>query len=103
MRSFIVVCVLTLSFLLPTRAALAFQPPQHPHPSQTVTPQPDESTLREHGHYQNVDGKLVHSPAHTVRNFVPNGASAKCEDGSYSFSLHRQGTCSHHGGVAQWL
>ncbi|QQX91359.1 DUF3761 domain-containing protein [Gluconobacter sphaericus] len=100
MRSFIVAGVLTLSFLLPTCAALAFQPP---HPSQAVTSQPDENTLREHGRYQNVDGKLVHSPAHTVRNFVPNGASAKCEDGSYSFSLHRQGTCSHHGGVAQWL
>ena len=35
-----------------------------------------------------------------------SGASsptARCRDGSYSFSQHRSGTCSHHGGVAQWL
>ena len=32
----------------------------------------------------------------------PAGSSAKCRDGSYSFSAHRQGTCSHHGGVAVW-
>ncbi|PAU45220.1 hypothetical protein CK936_30680 [Streptomyces albireticuli] len=31
------------------------------------------------------------------------GASAVCNDGSYSYSAHRRGTCSHHGGVAQWL
>lgn len=33
----------------------------------------------------------------------PAGATAICRDGSYSFSQHRQGTCSHHGGVARWL
>jgi hypothetical protein len=31
------------------------------------------------------------------------GATAKCKDGTYSHSKHHQGTCSHHGGVAQWL
>ncbi|WP_161884338.1 DUF3761 domain-containing protein [Deinococcus alpinitundrae] len=30
----------------------------------------------------------------------PAGASAQCRDGSYSFSTHWRGTCSHHGGVA---
>ena len=34
---------------------------------------------------------------------APAGASARCRDGTYSFSAHRRGTCSHHGGVAQWL
>ena len=34
---------------------------------------------------------------------VPAGATAQCRDGSYSFSQHRQGTCSHHGGVSRWL
>ena len=33
----------------------------------------------------------------------PAGASAQCRDGSYSYSAHRKGTCSHHGGVATWL
>ena len=32
----------------------------------------------------------------------PAGATAKCRDGTYSYSLHRSGTCSHHGGVAVW-
>jgi hypothetical protein len=31
------------------------------------------------------------------------GATARCNDGTYSFSQHRQGTCSGHRGVAQWL
>lgn len=30
------------------------------------------------------------------------GATAKCNDGSLSYSAHRRGTCSHHGGVAVW-
>lgn len=33
----------------------------------------------------------------------PPGATAVCRDGTYSFSTHRSGTCSHHGGVATWL
>jgi hypothetical protein len=30
-------------------------------------------------------------------------ATAQCRDGSYSYSQHRSGTCSHHGGVARWI
>ena len=30
------------------------------------------------------------------------GATAQCSDGTYSYSQHHQGTCSHHGGVAVW-
>ncbi|WP_078897197.1 DUF3761 domain-containing protein [Streptomyces rimosus] len=33
----------------------------------------------------------------------PAGASALCNDGTYSYSQHRRGTCSHHHGVATWL
>lgn len=29
--------------------------------------------------------------------------TARCRDGSMSFSEHRCGTCSHHGGVAEFL
>jgi hypothetical protein len=36
-------------------------------------------------------------------NRVPAGASARCRDGSYSYSASRRATCSHHGGVAEWL
>ena len=34
---------------------------------------------------------------------APPGATALCVDGTYSFSQHHSGTCSHHGGVAKWL
>jgi hypothetical protein len=51
--------------------------------------------------YTNVDGVRVPSPVFTDKK--PAGATARCGDGSYSFSQHRQGTCSHHGGVAEWL
>ena len=32
----------------------------------------------------------------------PPGTTAQCSDGTPSFSQHRSGTCSHHGGVKQW-
>ncbi|MGH1523053.1 PASTA domain-containing protein [Leifsonia sp. L25] len=32
----------------------------------------------------------------------PGGPTAKCNDGTLSYSAHHQGTCSHHGGVAVW-
>ena len=34
---------------------------------------------------------------------APPGATALCRDGTYSYSQHHSGTCSHHGGVAEWL
>jgi hypothetical protein len=51
--------------------------------------------------YINSSGHCVHRPVQAPR--PPIGASARCRDGTYSFSEHRRGTCSHHGGVAQWL
>ncbi|MFJ1969329.1 DUF3761 domain-containing protein [Streptomyces sp. NPDC087903] len=32
----------------------------------------------------------------------PRGATAKCKDGTYSYSKHFRGTCSHHHGVHYW-
>jgi peptidoglycan hydrolase-like protein with peptidoglycan-binding domain len=60
------------------------------------------TTLSNSNGYTNVTGAQVHSPAYSS-NGVPAGASAICHDGTYSFSLHHSGTCSHHGGVATWL
>lgn len=51
-------------------------------------------------YYTNVYGNRVQSP--TYYETTPNGASALCRDGTYSFSQSRRGTCSHHGGVARW-
>jgi hypothetical protein len=53
-------------------------------------------------HYTNSDGQQIQSPASSSGG-VPAGATAVCRDGTYSFSQHRSGTCSHHGGVAKWL
>lgn len=52
-------------------------------------------------YYTNSKGEKVQSP--TKYNTAPEGASALCRDGTYSFSRSRRGTCSHHGGVAKWL
>lgn len=68
----------------------------------TTAPQTTTTTLSNDNHYVNSDGHVVHSPARSS-NGVPAGATAQCGDGSYSFSQHRQGTCSHHGGVSRWL
>jgi len=50
------------------------------------------------GYYLNVSGHCIHSPSTN-----PAGATAKCRDGTYSYSEHASGTCSHHGGVGRWL
>jgi hypothetical protein len=59
-------------------------------------------SLSNNNHYANSDGAKVHSPAYSSGG-VPAGATAQCRDGTYSFSQHRSGTCSHHGGVGHWL
>src|SRR6202521_3086337 len=43
------------------------------------------------------------APTTTAGNTDSTGATAKCKDGTYSKSKHHTGTCSHHGGVAEWL
>jgi len=60
----------------------------------------NEDNLSNDNYYINSAGNKVHSPAHAPSK--PAGASAKCRDGTYSFSQNRRGTCSHHGGVAEW-
>ncbi|SDN91947.1 Protein of unknown function [Methylobacterium phyllostachyos] len=65
--------------------------------------QPDESKLESHQHYNSRrDGCEVHGPAKALDGTKPEGASAKCRDGTWSFSHTRSGTCSRHGGVERW-
>lgn len=52
-------------------------------------------------HYVNARGNCVHRPMRAAG--APAGATAKCRDGTYSFSQSRRGTCSWQGGVATWL
>ncbi len=52
-------------------------------------------------YYNNSSGRRIQSP--TRYNTVPAGATALCNDGTYSFSQSHRGTCSHHGGVRKWF
>ena len=70
---------------------------EQPQSVKTTAPQPREQP----NYYTNSAGNKVQSP--TKYNSAPAGASALCRDGTYSFSQSRRGTCSHHGGVAEWL
>ena len=65
----------------------------------TTAPQP----IAQGRGYINSQGQWVPSPTRTPDGQPPAGASAKCRDGTFSFSKSRRGTCSHHGGVAEWL
>jgi hypothetical protein len=53
------------------------------------------------GSYENSSGNIVCSPEESESE--PAGATARCNDGTWSFSEHHSGTCSSHGGVREWL
>jgi Protein of unknown function (DUF3761) len=56
------------------------------------------------GYYINSDGNRVPRPCGDWhKDAPPKGATAKCRDGTFSYSQHHSGTCSGHGGVASWL
>jgi len=46
------------------------------------------------------DGSAMKSTADSTKSGTP---TAKCKDGTMSYSKHHSGSCSHHGGVAQFL
>lgn len=51
-------------------------------------------------YYRSTDGSMVHGPTRGNRDY--GAVTARCRDGSRSFSHHANGTCSHHGGVARF-
>jgi hypothetical protein len=82
----------------------ATAPSTHAAPAtQHASPAPasPSSNACRRGYYENSYGACVHRPVHAVS--APAGATAKCRDGTYSFSQHASGTCSRHGGVAVWI
>ncbi len=64
----------------------------------TATRSTPSSTSCPSDYYRNSSGHCVHRPSSD-----PTGATAQCWDGSYSYSEHASGTCSHHGGVKRWI
>jgi len=43
------------------------------------------------------------TPRSSTRDAKSGTPTAKCKDGTTSYSAHHAGTCSGHGGVAEWL
>jgi hypothetical protein len=43
------------------------------------------------------------SPRSSTREKKAGTPTARCKDGTESYSAHHSGTCSGHGGVAEWL
>jgi len=89
----------TIAAALVAATGAAAYVPSNSH-AQVAHAQPTHgsSTSCKSGYYKNASGRCVHSPSSD-----PSGATAKCRDGSYSYSQHASGTCSHHGGVARWI
>ena len=83
-----------------TTAAPPTVPPTTAAPSAVAPPPPPASDCP-NGTYVNSAGNSVCRPYESAG--PPAGATAKCNDGTYSFSQSRRGTCSGHGGVAVWL
>ncbi len=72
-----------------------------PKPATTTTTTSKSASQNcANGTYVNSAGNTVCRP--TQSSSRPAGATARCKDGSYSYSQSRRGTCSRHGGVAQW-
>jgi hypothetical protein len=51
---------------------------------------------------------VAHCAHHTTGKCAPwirhpRGATAQCKDGTFSYSTHFSGTCSHHRGVRYWF
>ena len=85
-----------------TRSPIQTTPDESPSTAtEPTSTAPNNSYSCPNGSYVNTDGITVCSPYSAPA--APAGATAQCVDGTYSFSQSHSGTCSHHGGVAEWL
>jgi hypothetical protein len=100
-RHLVLVPILGLAYAFSTAVSAYQLAPAEPAQQQMSATHDDR--LIESGSYVNRAGNEVHRPAHTVSGKAPDGATAQCRDGSYSFSQSHRGTCSHHGGVSRWI
>lgn len=96
----------TTALAPPTPARTVAPPPattQPPRPPATTQPPPPAPATTQPPRPPATTQAPVEAPPAPLPSGPPAGATALCNDGTYSFSQHHQGTCSHHGGVAQWL
>lgn len=75
--------------------------PQAPAVQQPLVAPAINSAAASDGTYTNSSGQQVPDPVYA--STPPPGATALCNDGKYSSSKTRSGTCSSNGGVAQFL
>ncbi|WP_329055568.1 DUF3761 domain-containing protein [Amycolatopsis sp. NBC_01488] len=87
--------VTTEQAVAPAPKTTAAKPKAAPKTTAQAAPKPAECGA---DYYVNSSGNCVHRPSDN-----PSGATALCKDGTYSYSQHRSGTCSGHGGVRTWL
>ena len=97
----VVTTTVVTTTVVPPPLAVTTTPP--PPPPVAVQPPPPVTGGTSCGAdtYVNSDGICVRRPISAAS--PPPGATAKCNDGTYSMSTHRSGTCSSHGGVAAFL
>lgn len=87
----------------PSETPSPLNPGRRSRRPEVVPGEAHEEQLQNHGRYVNKYGVSVHAPSRAVGGGAPDGATARCGDGTYSFSQHRRGTCSRHGGAVAWL
>jgi hypothetical protein len=108
-RHKLLVAAALLLTLIPFQAVGQNQAPSQSAPgSRSSTAKAEASQVEDKDKSCTDNGTYVNSKGETVKrpetcSSAPKGATAQCRDKSYSFSHTRQGTCSHHGGVAKWL
>ncbi|MEV4442926.1 DUF3761 domain-containing protein [Streptomyces sp. NPDC049577] len=86
--------------------AAPFSPVPTRVPTPTAVPTPAPARTPAHTSAPSAPARPAPTGAPTQKpaaGDAHSGASALCNDGTYSYSAHRRGTCSHHGGVARWL
>jgi hypothetical protein len=99
-----VVCILALTAAFFPHWAVTQSQPTTPQQSDTTAKSKADQnkvTCADNATYVNSKGQSVKRPENC--SAAPQGATAQCRDGTYSFSQSRRGTCSHHGGVEKWL
>jgi hypothetical protein len=72
-------------------------------PRTALSPRPRLVNRPAHARLVAAAAALVLSAAPSALGATSVGPTAKCRDGTYSYSHHRRGTCSYHNGVARWL
>ena len=111
--------VLALTMSLPSRADSTSAPPTQTCSDGTTSTATGKGACSGHGGVQKPSpgttgamekpaaeaatppSKLT--PSASTSAAPPDGATAKCKDGTYSKAKNHSGACSKHGGVASWL